>query len=210
MPLQIVPLQEQHLEDAAALVCSRYKTFRWQLPVLPPRYELSENILPLLQELARESSGVAALRGSRLVGFMQALVISEFMGRRSAYSPVTANAAEPQDCRRIYEEMYAHLSPQWLSDGCFTHLVSLLAGDPRSLEAWHWLGFGLINVDAIRDLTPVVGEAAGAEVRQAGPPDARIVSELGHLLEQHVASTPTYWIHDLEDFGEWMQRLIVL
>ena len=178
--------------------------------MLPPRYERSENILPLLQELARESPGVAALRGSRLVGFMQALVIAELMGRRSAYSPVTANAAEPQESRCIYEEMYAHLSPQWLSDGCFTHLVSLLADDRQAMETWHWLGFGLINIDAIRDLTPVAGEAAYVEVRQAGPPDAGVVSALGHALERRVASTPTYWTHDLEDFGEWMQRLIVL
>ena len=70
------------------------------------------------------------------------------------------------------------------------------------METWHWLGFGLINIDAIRDLTPVAGEAAYVEVRQAGPPDAGVVSALGHALERRVASTPTYWIHDLEDFGE--------
>jgi hypothetical protein len=122
-------------------VCAQYKALRGRIPVLPVRYQAVDPILDLLRDLSGEADGVVAVQDGRLVGFLIGLVIPEFMGKRSAYSPVWANAAAPGDSRRIYEEMYTRLSDRWVRDGCFTHVVSIIADDPQALEAWHWLGF---------------------------------------------------------------------
>ena len=204
MSFQIVPLQPEYLQDAAALVATRYQALRQRTPLLPAQYEKVNVLLPMLQELA-DVPGVATLRSGRLVGFLAGFVISQFLGKRAVYSPEWANGAEMDDVRRIYEEMYAHLSGQWAADGCATHLVTLLAHDRASLEAWQWLGFGLAGVDGLRTLQPVDAAGAQVAVRLAKAEDAAEVTALTQALERHMAAPPTFWPHELEDCAEWVQ-----
>jgi GNAT superfamily N-acetyltransferase len=193
--IKIIPLQEKHLEDATVLVSARYRAFRKQVPLLPTRYEDVNVLLPMLRELAQQAPGVAAIQGDRLVGFLLGFVIPSFLGQRSVYSPEWANSAELEDSRRIYEEMYAHLSAQWVADGCITHLIGQLADDHDGREGWQWLGFGLIAADAIRDLSPIPDFTAGVEIRQAGAEDLERVSVLTEGLRQHLAAAPTFFPH---------------
>lgn len=206
MSLEIAELREEHLGAAAGLVSAHYKALRRARPLLPDRYEQAVAILAQLRDLFAGDGGVIAFQDGQLVGFLLGLVIPEFMGKRSAYSPVWANAAASGQSRRIYEEMYTRISPRWVADGCTMHLISLMADDRRALEAWHWLGFGLINIDAVRSLTPLETGQVPFQVRQASLRDATELSYLGRLLEQHEAAAPTFWIHDLEDFGARLSR----
>lgn len=199
MSLQIASLDEKYLQDAAALVAARYRALRQQVPLLPSRYEGAAAILPMLGSLMEGLPGVAAVRGGRLVGFMTGFVLAEFLGKRTAYSPEWANGAEPDDSRRIYQEMYAHLSAHWVADGRFIHVVSMLPNDRPGIEAWHWLGFGLAAVDGVRGLEPVEGGTAGVEVRPARMEDAGAVATLIRALERHLAAAPVFWPHEYTD-----------
>lgn len=201
-PFQIVPLQGDHLPSAAGLVCERYRLLRERLPILPPRWENPAAVLELLLDLSRESAGVAALRDGELVGFMMNIVISNFMGKRAVWSPEWANTAFLEDSRRIYQEMYAALAPRWLADGCHIHLVSLLASDLQGREAWHWLGFGLVNIDAMRGLEPVAGDASGIDVRPVAPADAPALDAMDRALAEHVSGVPAYFFHEPIGFSE--------
>ena len=58
MTLQIVSLDKMHLEDAARLVCTCYRSLRQQEPLLPERYERVEELLPKLEKLFTEVPGV--------------------------------------------------------------------------------------------------------------------------------------------------------
>ena len=205
MTIKIVTFEEQYFEEAARLVQARYKALRQQLPMLPERYEQEEALLELMGELGEERRGVAALRDGKLVGFLAGLTIHKFMGKRSAYSPIWANGVVQEESQRIYEEMYTHLADQWVADGCDLHLLSLLADDAKGLQSWQWLGFGLINVDAVRGLDAVEGLASPVEMRQACTKDIRTLSRLGKALETHLATSPTFFIHSLGDFGERLE-----
>jgi hypothetical protein len=69
----MIPPSEEHLEDAAALVSSRYKTLSEQEPLLPHRYQEVSNLLPFLRNIHQATGpGVAAFLRGRLVGFMKA------------------------------------------------------------------------------------------------------------------------------------------
>ena len=92
------------------MACGRYKKLREQVPSLPQRYAQVRAILPLLREIAAAGSGVAAIRGGRLVGFLIAWLLPSFRGKRAAFSPEWANGAELEDSRRIYEQMYSRLA----------------------------------------------------------------------------------------------------
>jgi GNAT superfamily N-acetyltransferase len=206
MSLQITPLREEHLENAAVLVSVRYKALREHVPLLPSRYEDVETILPMLRDLIGEAPGVVAIRGSRLVGFLLGFVIPMFLGKRSVYSPEWANGAELGESRRVYEEMYGHLSAHWIANGCFTHLVSMLAHDREGIEGWQWLGFGLAAVDGVRELKPVEGAVAEVAVRRASVEDIEEAMAFDEALNQHLAAAPTFWMHEPQDYEEWLRE----
>jgi hypothetical protein len=87
--LDIIPLQAEHLADAAALASRRYRRLRETVSVMPPRYENPWAVLPLLSELAGSAPGVAALRGGQLAGFLSGYLLPAFRGQPAAYSQCT-------------------------------------------------------------------------------------------------------------------------
>ncbi len=206
MSLQIAPLREDHLEDAAALVSARYKALRERVPLLPSRYGEVDTILGMLRGLTGEIAGVVAMRGSRLVGFLLGFVLPMFLGKRSVYSPEWANGAELRESRRIYEEMYGRLSARWVADGCHTHVVSMLGNDGEGIEGWQWLGFGLAAVDGLRELKPVGGATAEVEVRRASVEDVEEAMMFDKALNQHMAAAPTFWMHESQDYEQWLRK----
>lgn len=206
--LEVVPFQEEHLEDAAVLASVRYEKLCGDVPSLPSRYAQVDTLLPLLRQSARAAPGVAAIRGRRLVGFLTAWRLPSFRGQRSMFSPEWANAADLEDSRRIYEEMYFHVSASWVADGCFTHLISVLPNDGDGIRAWHWLGFGMIAADAVRDLRRAPGGNANVDIRRAGPQDLAQVIALSEALEQHLTGAPTFLVatgkRERDDYEEWL------
>lgn len=198
MRLEIVPLEEKHIQDAAGLASARYRALREQVPPMPARYEDPDIILPWLQDLASHAPGVAAIRKGRLAGFLLGMVIPQFRGKRGIYSPEWANAASPGDSQCIYEEMYARLSARWVADGCVAHVISILAHDRSGIEGWTGLGFGLAAADGIRTvdsehtLDPGSNPSSEIEIRRAGPDDAEQMRDLIAALHRYLMASPTF------------------
>jgi GNAT superfamily N-acetyltransferase len=190
--LKITPLQEAHLEDAASLLVARCRSLRELVPSLPARYEEAGDVLLRLCELVAQAPGVAAVRGGRLVGFLIGLPLSTFRGKRAVLSPEWANGAQLEHSREIYAEMYTHLSARWIANGCFTHLVVMLADDRHGIDRWHWLGFGLAAADAVRDLDPAQGPMAQVVIRRGGLQDIEHVIRLTEAVQRHLAAPPTF------------------
>ncbi|MEZ4639824.1 MAG: hypothetical protein R2856_33510 [Caldilineaceae bacterium] len=112
--LEIIPFREEFVDAATALVTSRYRALRNELPLAPPRYAEDETIRPLLAQLTANAPAVMALRDGKLVGFLAAWMVPSWRGKPLAYSPEWANAADPADARRIYQALYTQIAPFWL------------------------------------------------------------------------------------------------
>jgi len=78
--------------------------------------------------------------------------------------------------------MYAHLSRKWVEDGCYTHIITLLAHDRDAIDAFFWMGFGLTNADAIRDMSPIEGWRASVEIRRASQEDTKAITAFNTRL----------------------------
>jgi GNAT superfamily N-acetyltransferase len=206
--LNIIPFREEHLEDAALLVSHRYQRLYEQEPHLPHRYAEVSNLVPLLQNIWNVTeTGVAAIRGDQLVGFMMGWQMPTFRGKRSVYSPEWANGAELEESARIYEEMYSHLSAIWLADKYIAHYISLFPNDVSSLRAWNWMGFGMFAIDAIRGLDPIPAEAVDVRIQRAELSDLEHVIELQEALWQYMKSAPIFLISEKRDrayYEEWL------
>ncbi len=158
MPSHTIPLQPSHLPAAAALVSQRYRDLRQEIPTLPERYASDDAFLPRLESLLQEApagTAFAQLRDGDLVGFLIGLEIPDFNGQRAAYSPEWANAALLDESFPIYEALYSAWSAAWVRRGCACHLVSLLANDYDAVDSLQWLGFGMLVLDGLRDLSPL-------------------------------------------------------
>ena len=205
MALDIVSLREQHLQDAALLVQSRYRALKQPLPMLPARWERLSEIAPLLRDLLPAGPGVAAIRDGKLVGFMMAMIIPSFLGQRTAYSPEWANGATYTEPRIVYEEMYARLAVQWASSGCRLHAVSLMALDATTTTAWHWMGFGLATINAVRDLSPIEVKPSLIRIRSATMSDVGTATAFSDLLKRHLTSPPISWHDEPYDYAQWLR-----
>ena len=203
-----VPLSEKHLEDAALLVSQRYGRLCEQEPHLPNRYSKVDNLLPLLQNILKVTgTGVATIRGDRLAGFLTGWQMPSFRGKRSAYSPEWANAADLEDSARIYEEMYSHLAADWVADKYIAHYISMFPNDGNALRAWNWMGFGMISVDAIRGLDPIQVEVVDVRIKRAESGDIEQVFELQDELWQYMKGVPIFLLSEKRDrayYEEWL------
>ena len=192
MTLQVVQFEEKHLEDAAALFAQHYRQAREHNPCLAPDYENSSTLLPRLKQLVATVPGVAVLQGGHLAGFLAAYLLEDLHGQRAVYSPEWANAADTDNARRIYQAMYASLASRWVRNGYLAHYVSVLACDPLVLETLHWMSFGMMGVDAVRDVSPIEVGGAGIDIREATNDEIPDVVNLNQELGRYMASAPIF------------------
>jgi GNAT superfamily N-acetyltransferase len=216
MALKIVPFEERHLPEAAALVARRYRALRSQVPYMPSWYEHGGSIEPLLAWITANFEGVVALHRGQVAGLLVGMVLDEFRGQRAVFSPEWANGAvagpgaDGLSSGPVYRAMYAELSEQWLAQGCGRHLVSVMAHDQEGIDAWHWSGFGKVAADAVRRLEPLGRKSRSlARIRRAVAADAEAVARLQRELKETLAGAPTFLYYDPagedEDFGPWLQ-----
>lgn len=207
MTYKIIPFAHTHLEDAARLGRDRYIRLRQQIPLLPERYAQTDVLLPMLAEIQQAGGGTAAVQNGRLVGFITGYHLPSFLGMPSAFSPEWANAAELQDSRRIYEELYTTQAAIWVDEGHLCHLISMFVSDQPALQGWHWLGFGMCAVDAIRSLETVPFSNTDCNIRRATLVDVDDITVLDKALKLHLSVSPTYFPHEQEQRDFFINRL---
>ncbi|MHC4714917.1 MAG: GNAT family N-acetyltransferase [Planctomycetota bacterium] len=168
--IDIVALANEHLEEAALAVVARCGAAREREPLLPLRHEDPKTVLPRLR--------------SRL--------LPDWRGTRSAWVPEWAHAVVGKDRWRVYRLMYSALSGQWVADGRITHLMTFLADDDEAVDAFVWSEFGMIGVDAVRDVTNVDGTAQTVDIRRVLPEDADTLVTLSAELISHLSAAPVF------------------
>jgi len=189
---ELRPLEREQVEAAAELHAATYRALRRQQPVLPPRYENPDTVMPPLRRMVEKHPGVAAFREGRLVGYLAAGVIPEWQGCRTAFAPFWAHAVADESRGRTMEDLYAALSGLWAADGCTIHLLSVPASDQPVIDALFRLGHGIAVIDAMRFLVPLDGMVSGFTFRRAGLEDKEAWRDLRRGLVEHMAGPPVF------------------
>jgi GNAT superfamily N-acetyltransferase len=192
MVMKIVPFSNDYVEEAAALVATRYHAERGINPLLSAQFESPSAIIPRLQDVVGKMPGVAAIRENRLAGFLIGFLCPLFRGVRGAFIPDWGHATDGIRVYDTYREMYASLACNWIADGRFTHAIQFFAHDREAIEAWFSSGFGMVVVDALRDLSPAQGSKVEVEIRRASIVDREVVKSLELDLHRHLAAAPTF------------------
>jgi GNAT superfamily N-acetyltransferase len=193
--MQIIPFDRTHIPAASAVFAGSFKMQRQFVPHLSDRFETAAETVPLLQRMFQNHSGLAAVEGGELLGYLMWFTIDNFRNsnRKAAYCPVWAHGASPEKQAVVYRALYRAASAQWAETGCEVHAVTLLAHNQDVLQTWFWSGFGLTVVDAVRPAVPLgIADRTGATVRQAQLDDAEILADLEAEHWHHYVAAPVF------------------
>ncbi len=158
-------------------------------PLLPEAFEEPRRASEVIRSMLSFADAAIAIDRGQLLGFLTAFdsepdpasPMARYSPARSALHLVQGHAvAEGADAHRVYAALFARLAERALERGIVDHVVHVPIGDPSTEHAWSALGFGRMNVVALRALQPEIAAADESDVtvRLAAPEELDIVERL--------------------------------
>jgi len=189
----IVPFVEEHLDGAARLLAERHRAHRRAEPGLDPRYELADAVRDEIAALilADGASGVAALAGGELSGFLVGVPREDDRGPSVWVAPAGHAVVHAE----LVRDLYAAAAEGWVADGLTSQFAVVPAYDAALVDAWFRLGFGHQHVHAIREAPPadeLPATASGVTLRRARRDDLDMLARLDLVLPEHQAHAPVF------------------
>jgi len=214
--VSIETFAHKHIEDAAKLFISDYKSQRVSMGCLPSKYERLETITCLLEGILETHPGVVAISDGRLVGYLTGFAkIPHFKGvSLGVYVPEWAHSAANRPGKeKVFQAVYDTLSRRWVCDGCFTHAITFFASDTAMRDLLYWSGFGLLVVDAIRaldqndwdDNNEVDSEVV---IRAASEGDLGELTRLDNELVTYLSRSPTFLFTERSEESEMVKAFL--
>src|SRR5512133_3639091 len=188
--IEIEPLEDEHLEQAAKLLADRHARHRQAEPLLP---DVAYIRAQLERDLAHErAAGVVALRRGDVVAYLIGRVEpDELLGDNRAIVDFAGCAAAPRRTEAI-RDLYAALAARWVAAGATRHLVYIPASDEALADPWLRLAFGVQLVWAVRETEAMKPVDAGVRIRPGTPNDLELVAKLDRGLHEHQAGPPSF------------------
>lgn len=194
--MRILPFSDAMLDDAAGLLTLRHTEHRQAEPSLPSRQESPDGARAALAAVWGKpgATGVAAVAGDRLIGYLVGTPREDRWHGRSAWIPPAGHAVDPAIGPDLYGDLYAALGARFVAEGYFTHAITAPCL-PATVEAWFGLCFGREQVYAVTEIDRLPTGAAppeGVDIRRAGPADLDLVLTLGDQLARHQSREPVW------------------
>jgi len=204
----MIPFTEDLLPLAGELLAGRHRRDRLILPALPARFEDPAVAMAAVQAcLERDhASGVAAVEGDRLLGYLVGDLVIDALWERSAWVRLAGCALAPGQSPDLARDLYTPLAASWVASGCFTHIALMPTSNPDLLQAWYALSFGIEQVYGLAaletlDLVPQP-LPPGVQVRRAAPDDRAALASMYDLIWRANVASPVWGLHLPETDGE--------
>ena len=194
----IVAFHEGLLPAAAELLARRHRRDRAAMPLLPARFAEARPALVAAREVWHKplTSGVAALRDGRLIGYLLGEVKIDSLRGRHVWVHLAGHALAEDAPPDLYAALYAAAGPEWLAEGAFDHYVMMPAADAAGLDVWYGLNFGREQAHAARASAgplPDPVDISGVTIRRATEADRdAMVDEMSPILRQHLVAPPVW------------------
>lgn len=202
--MRILPLQAEHLEEAAQLLAARHRAERTVRPELPAQFEEPEHAKKAVQHLvdSPQAVGLAAVRDGKLAGYLLGTLKTNDSRERHLWVDYAGLALAAGESAEVYRDLYAALAEIIVPQGYFKHYVLVPSGDAAVVDAWFRLGFGHEQVHAVMTLSdsdsPVTSPETDAPavpdltIRLAEKSDEAAIRDLAPTILQHQVRTPVF------------------
>jgi GNAT superfamily N-acetyltransferase len=188
--IEIEPLEDEHVEQAAKLLADRHARHRQAEQLLP---DVAYFRAQLERDLGHErAAGLVALRRGNVVAYLIGRVEPDvLLGDDRAVVDFAGCAAAPSRTEAI-RDIYAALAARWVAAGARRHLVYVPATDEALADPWLRLAFGVQLVWAVRETEAMKPVDAGVRIRPGAPEDIDLVAMLDRILYEHQAGSPSF------------------
>ncbi len=189
---RIIPFTSAHIDAAQQIARRNYQSERMAVPDL-----LADVALPDLSCFADNGLGIAAFSGDQMIGFLCAVppFPNAFQSTDTVgvFSPLGANGTVVEHRGGIAGRMYQAAAEKWVAAGASSHAISLYAHDLESQNLFFRYGFGLRCADAIRGMEAIdCPLRIDCQLTEMQPDEFSRLLPLDHLLDDHMAASPTF------------------
>jgi len=195
MALHFTLLGPEHAVQAIALAeaeARREQALVTALPVDAAMDLLAGSVWHVIEH----GTGVAAFDGDRLAGYLAFYgPIDRFFGHApGAFAPLHGYAASGDQRERLIELLVQRAAERLVEQGITSLAPTVYAHDAEAMRALTMNGFGIRNMDAIRDLREPVqaGPVPGYTLSELQPDEFVAVVPLENGLIRHLRSSPTF------------------
>jgi len=189
---EVVPFSDAQLDEAARLLAARQARHRQAEPSLPERFEDSAAARGEVEAAwrAQGSSGTAALRGGRVVGYLIGTPREDKIWGENVWVELAGHAVEePEDLR----DLYAGAAARWVEEGRTRHYALVPATDAGLVDAWFRLGFGQQHAHGLQEVTRRdVALPPGIEIREPREEEIEELIEVDLALPAHQSRSPVF------------------
>jgi GNAT superfamily N-acetyltransferase len=188
--IEILPLEGDQLDAAAALLADRHRRHRDAEPLLPKVADFKAQVE---RDLEHEgAAGVVAVRRDDVVGYLVGrLEPDSRLGDVRAIVDF-AGCAVAEGHGETVRELYAALAARWVAAGANRHLALVPATDEALMDPWLRLAFGVQFVFAVRETEAMKPVRANVKIRPGTPDDLELVARLDRGLWEHQAQSPSF------------------
>lgn len=179
---RIIPFEVEHLPGAVQLLAERHALHRRSEPLLPA----VEDFEPYVAAELQGGSGVVALRGDEVVGYLVGQP-EESRGGRMLRSGHAGHAATGPELTR---DLYAAAAERWVNEGLARHNVFVPMLDDL-IEPWFRLSFGGSAIQALLAVPEQATCDRAAGVRLSTPDDLVDAARLHAAQEEHLTRSPS-------------------
>jgi GNAT superfamily N-acetyltransferase len=198
MTIRFEPLAERHIHDATMLALTACAHEREHVPALAAE-GLPAMLGRSIAKLATGGTGVAALDGDRLLGYL-ALIgpIEGFWNSTGCFAPLHGLAVSGDERGRLTSLLFQHAAEPMVARGVDTFAISTYRHDRAIGESLALNGFGIRNADAIRMVDPPIDvpPVPGITYREIAWEDAGPLLPLLNGLVRHLRQSPTFVAND--------------
>lgn len=183
--VRLVPFEERHLPEAAALLADRHRRHRLVEPLLP---DVDDFEAQVERDWRRGgASGAVVLDGDDVAGYLIGYPREDPHGR-SLWIDLAGHAArEPE----LVRDLYRGAAEAWVEAGLTRHMVFVPA--LRELvEPWFRLSFGASAALAARETAIEPEPETGVVVRASVPDDLERVAIFASELYRVNAASPSF------------------
>lgn len=196
--MKLNPFVEADLEEAAELLARRHQNDRAHEQALPERFTQPLAARTAIEKTWHDAhqSGVVARHEGQLIGYLIGVPKTSGPWGRGVWVELPGHAIDPTFGAEVYRDLYAAISPSWVSLGFLAHYALIPASDRDALEAWFALSFGKEQTHGIRETAPASAFDVPAdptlEIRQAGLADLDASLELDDIIPIQHSRSPVY------------------
>jgi GNAT superfamily N-acetyltransferase len=148
-------MTKEYLEPATELFIGNYKHEQGKSPLLPSRVITEPEWICDALESRLINPGVAVVEHNELLAYMVTGFQFPWKGQQAVFVPEYCHSAVGEHKRELYQQMYMHLSQEWINNHIHLHMIGHFAHDTILQETLYQLGYGAILAEQLRDCSAV-------------------------------------------------------